>query len=194
MADQEIWYYSHDGQDRQGPVTWGRIQEYFKGGILSPETLIWAPHLPEWTPAQRLIRAKRGMATPLKVLLIVAGCLLATAVLGGLVHAAKTGGVSEDRLIRIVRNGHLRQYPDKPIGKAVDGFFGDPKWESGTAEDGNSIVNVLGTMRYMDKPVNARVQFVVDESNRTFEVYAFEMNGIPQNDIMKQVLIAKMHE
>jgi hypothetical protein len=46
----------------------------------------------------------------------------------------------------------------------------------------------------MEKTVNARVQFVVHESDSAFEVYAFEMNGIPQNDIMKQVLIAKMHE
>ena len=194
MADQEIWYYSHDGHDRQGPISWGKILEYFKGGILSPETLIWAPHLSEWTPAQQLIRVKRGMGTALKVVLIVVGSFAGLLTLGGIVHAARSGSISEDRLVRVVRNGHLLQYPNKTVGKAVDGFFGDPKWESGKAEDGSSIVNVQGTMRYMDKEVNARVQFVVDESTGGFELHAFEMNGIPQNGIMKQVLIAKMHE
>ena len=88
MANQEIWYYSHDGQDRQGPVTWGRIQEYFKGGILSPDTLIWAPHLTEWTPAKQLIQTKKGMARPLKVLLIAAASFVGLLILSGIVQTA----------------------------------------------------------------------------------------------------------
>jgi len=192
MANPDTWYFSSDGENRLGPFPWTQIEEYLNDGRLPPETLLWAPHLPEWVPAERLSHSNPKTAKPLKAILIAVGFFVGILALGGIVHTVRTGRSSEDRLVRIVKDGHLTQYPKVTVGRAVDGFFGDPKWESGTADDGSSVVNVTGKIQFMDRDVNARVQFVVHSSDSTFEVYAFEMNGVPQNDLMKFGLLAKM--
>lgn len=193
MANPDTWYFSSDGENRQGPFPWAQIQGYLKDGRLSPETLLWAPHLQDWVPAERLIHPNQKTAKPLKAILIAVGFFLGILALGGIVHAVRSERSSDDRLVRIVKDGHLTQYPKTTVGRAVDRFFGNPKWESGTADDGSSVVNVTGKIQFMDRDVNARVQFVVHPSDSTFEVYAFEMNGVPQNDLMKFGLLAKMH-
>ena len=110
--------------------------------------------------------------------LIVAGCF----------------GDSEE--ISIVKNGHFNGHPQKTVGEAVDNFFANPKWESGVGSDGETkgktLVNATGKITYMDKEVKAEIQFIVNKDNGTFNMNAFEMNGIPQNVFMVAGLINKM--
>jgi hypothetical protein len=79
------------------------------------------------------------------------------------------------------------------VGEAVDGFFGDPTWEVLIGEDGNTYVNVEGTIQYMSKDLQTLIQFRLDHSNDTFKINALEFNGIPQSDAMLYALIEKMH-
>ncbi len=102
----------------------------------------------------------------------------------------------EDKAISIVKNGHFSGYTNMTVGEAVDGFFANQKWTSGIPTDEEfsefMLVNVEGKILYNEKKVNAEIQFLVDEDTGVFELYAFEMNGIPQNDIMKLYLIESM--
>jgi len=109
--------------------------------------------------------------------------------IAGFMHALGNG---ED--ITLVKEGYLQAYPDVPIGKAIDNFMASPSWTSGQSKEGLHLANVSGRIQYMDKPVQATIQFIVYKESGTLEVYAFEMNGIPQNNLMKASLTAKMCE
>jgi hypothetical protein len=55
MANEAIWYYSADGQQRNGPVSWTEVEVAYRTGIIGPDTLMWAPQLPGWVPARDLL-------------------------------------------------------------------------------------------------------------------------------------------
>ena len=99
----------------------------------------------------------------------------------------------DDEYVSMVKNGHLNINTSISLGKAIDGFFGSPKWESIIAADGNHYVNVKGDIMYMDKKIEALLQYKVDIKSNTFEFHALEFNGIPQNVIVYSALISKMY-
>jgi hypothetical protein len=99
-----------------------------------------------------------------------------------------------DSTVALVRTGYLKSYPGTPIDIAFDHFLGNPRWESGKSSSGQVFVNVEGEMTYVDKPVHATVQFLVNPNSGTFEVGAFELNGVPQNEILTLALIAKVFD
>lgn len=104
----------------------------------------------------------------------------------------------QDEAISIVKNGYFSNYTDMTVGEAVDGFFANPKWNSYIPLDEElsdfMLVNVEGNILYNEKKVDALIQFIVNEDTGIFELYAFEMNGIPQSDYMKVYLIESMFE
>lgn len=91
-----------------------------------------------------------------------------------------------------VKKGKLLHFNNKTIEEAIDGFFDSPSWESGTSNDGKSYVNVRGKIMYMNKEIDAEMQFRMNE-NKTFEINALEFNGIPQNNLMIIGLLSKMY-
>ncbi|MBS0207577.1 MAG: DUF4339 domain-containing protein [Planctomycetes bacterium] len=94
--------------------------------------------------------------------------------------------------IQMVKTGSLETHPGIAMGPLVNSFLGHAKWSSGTTSKGQRYVNVTGDMTFQGKKVRGLIQFLVTDDN--FEFYAFEMNGIPQNDLMTAALIAKMYE
>lgn len=96
--------------------------------------------------------------------------------------------------VDIVKNGHLSEYPDVTVGEAVDGFFKNPKWESGESESGIKFVNVKGGIEVMGQPAEAALQFVVDDEDGTFEVYALDINDEGQPPIMMIGVLGAMFE
>ena len=103
------------------------------------------------------------------------------------------GGGATDPSINLVKNGTFNAYPNQPIGDAVNKVMSNPKWESGIGIDGDTkgktLVNLTGGVTYFEKPVEILWQFVVDETDQSFESYAIEMNGIPQGeDILYQLI------
>ena len=55
MNDQKWFYASNDQQ--VGPVEWSSLMAGLEAGLITNETLVWAAHLPEWTPLGRCIEA-----------------------------------------------------------------------------------------------------------------------------------------
>jgi hypothetical protein len=115
----------------------------------------------------------------------------------GFLFAIFISGCSNSPEIQLVKTGHLNNYPNKTIGEAVGGFFGSPHWESGIGSDGETkgkkLVNATGKISYMGKEVEAKIQFVINDDDKSFVFRAFELNGIPQNQLMIIGLISKMY-
>ena len=89
----------------------------------------------------------------------------------------------------------LAAQPNKTIGESTDAFMGKSSMGSrGTAQDGTEFVNVRGEIRFMDKPVEAVLQFQINRRLGTFEVRALEFNGIPQNLLVQAAFLEKMYE
>lgn len=94
--------------------------------------------------------------------------------------------------VAAVRNGHLNGYPEQTLGQAINSFFGDPKWEAITATDGNTYVNVTGSINVGDEPTQVLLQYRVNEDN-SFAFNALELDGVPQNNMMYFSLIEAMY-
>lgn len=115
---------------------------------------------------------------------------------GALALAVALGltGCGDSDEVAMVKQGHLAMCPAHTVEQMVDGFFGSPDWESGTAENGQDFVNVSGDITLHDKPVRAVVQFSVDKKAGTFGFNALETNDVPQPDFLALALLAKMCE
>lgn len=72
----------------------------------------------------------------------------------------------------------------------VNGFFSNPRWQSGVSEDGDTFVNVKGGMLYMEKEVSAQIQFLIEDN--MIEFNALEFNEIPQNQLVASSLFHAM--
>jgi hypothetical protein len=70
--------------------------------------------------------------------------------------------------------------------------MGSPSWETGKTGGGQVFVNVAGDITFHDAPVRAKLQFVVDGSQFSFN--AFEMNGVPSANIVAAAMMSKMCE
>lgn len=125
-----------------------------------------------------------------KKLLPIAGGAVAVVFL----LAMCTGGSD----ISSVKNGHFYSYDEMTVGEAVDNFFDNPKWSSGEPVDkalaGYTLVNCKGGISYYDEYAVAEIQFLVDKDDGSFELHAFEIDGVPQNDYMIGALIELMFE
>jgi len=154
----------------------------------------------EATPQIRFVKKQFGDNYPKKKWRLPLGigcaCLLAFC------FFAVVAAIDDDALsvfdessdIQMVKNGYLFDYPGTPVGKAIDHFLANPKWKTGTTTAGQHFVNVRGGMTYQGKPVNATIQFLVNQEAKRFEFYAFELNDIPQNEVMKHALMQKVFE
>lgn len=125
-----------------------------------------------------------------KKLLPIAGGAVAVVFL----LAMCTGGSD----ISSVKNGHFYSYDEMTVGEAVDNFFDNPKWSSGEPVDkalaGYTLVNCKGGISYYDEYAVAEIQFLVDKDDGSFELHAFEIDGVPQSDYMIGALIELMFE
>ena len=103
-------------------------------------------------------------------------------------------GCSDSEDVVLVKTGSLKKCGGKTVEEAVDGLFSSPKWESGESEDGERFVNVIGEISFKDKPVEAALQFVIDEDGEGFSYNALEFNGVPQVNLIALGLMSKLCE
>ena len=99
---------------------------------------------------------------------------------------------SDDPTVAMVKNGKLESCTTKSLVEMVDGFLGSPSWSSGITEEKQKFVNIEGMMTVAGKEVKALLQFFVDDE--TFQYYALEFNGVPQNNLIALGLLSKMCE
>lgn len=109
-----------------------------------------------------------------------------------LIACLTLGACIDSQEIQMVKQGSLSACPQKTVDRVVSDFFGTPRWESGQAADGKHYVTIRGKMTFMEKPVSAALQFVVNKNEKTFNYQAFEMNDIPQNQLIAAGLLMKM--
>jgi hypothetical protein len=114
-------------------------------------------------------------------------------VLGIFVISVFSCGSGDSKIINIVRNGKLSDYPENTVGEAIDSFFVSPKWEARIGQDGRNYVNATGDIAYMGKTVKTFLQFKVDPGDEAFEINGFEIDGVPQNMVMLTAFVEKMY-
>ena len=102
------------------------------------------------------------------------------------------GGGGDPALVGIVKNGNIQMCPQHTVDRLAESFMASPSWESVKADDGNEYVNIRGGITLQGKPVDAAMQFTVDRKTGAFTFSAFELNGIPQAQLIQAELIAKM--
>lgn len=101
---------------------------------------------------------------------------------------------SNNQYVQMVKGGHPYDYPNVTYEEAFESFFSKPKWMYFEADTGQDIVQFEGGCLYYDKEVDVVVQFELDVKESTIEIYAVEMNGIPQNKLFIAGLIATIFE
>ena len=82
--------------------------------------------------------------------------------------------------------------PQATVKELVNNYVQSPRWEAFVATDGEDYVNIKGKITYYEQPVDMLLQFQVDTNRDRFEVYAFEINEIPQNVFMQNALLENM--
>lgn len=103
-----------------------------------------------------------------------------------------SGGGEISALEAMVQNGKMERCPESTLGQMAGGFLSSPAWDQGKTRDGMEFVNVRGGVIYLEKQVDAALQFMVDRKAGKFTLHAFELNGIPQNGPFQRALIRKM--
>lgn len=101
---------------------------------------------------------------------------------------------SENRYVRMVKGGYRVGQPELTYGDAFEYFFASPRWKYFIGEDGQDVVEFTGDCMYRDVSVKARIQFIVDEENGTFEPGYLAYNEVPQDVITRSVLIQTVFE
>ena len=102
---------------------------------------------------------------------------------------------ADNKYVQMVKNGYPNSYPNSyptvSYEQAFTSFFGSPQWKHFKAEDGREVVEFTGDCTYQDAPVKARIQFIVNEQQGTFETAYLAFNEVPQNKLILAALIEK---
>ena len=101
---------------------------------------------------------------------------------------------SNNKYVKMVKGGYREDNPDLTYDQAFSSFFGTPRWNYFEGEDGQDVVEFTGDCTYQDVAVKARIQFVVDEENGTFEATYLAFNEVPQNMLVLAALMEKVFE
>lgn len=96
-----------------------------------------------------------------------------------------------DEHVLFVKNGYPSSYPDCNYGDVFDFFFASPTWKYFEGENGEDVVEFTGYCIYLEQEVKARLQFILDMDNGTFETGAMSFNDVPQTQLITVALIEK---
>jgi len=206
------WFYAID--DKQlGPVSNKDLVQKLSRGEISRETLIWSEGMTNWAPLssmeEELHKSNKGIksdqdlsvvpqTSPTKetktespsnasgwgwAVIILMAIFLVTVIIFQMSDSAQ---------VTMVKKGTLRSCPNSTVERMVDSFMENPKWESGKTDNGMEYVNVEGGITFNEKPVTAKVQFLINMKNKTFTYNASQINEVPQNNFMAVALFTKM--
>ena len=101
---------------------------------------------------------------------------------------------SQDEHVLMVKNGYPMAYPNCLYGEVFDEFFASPTWVYFQGDGGENVVEFTGICTYMDVEVKARLQFILNMEEETFETGALSFNDVPQNNLITYALIQKAFE
>lgn len=87
---------------------------------------------------------------------------------------------SGNSYVEMVKNGSPELYPNITYGEAFEAFFDNCEWEYFASEDGKDVVEFHGNCMYGNDRVAVLVQFVVNETAGSFEVWTAAIDGEEQ--------------
>lgn len=109
-----------------------------------------------------------------------------------LLSAFLTAGCgSEDKYIKVVKQGTMDMEPNIPIGKAFDKFFSNGKWRSFKATDHSRVVEFTGKCTWNNKPATCNIQFIMASDTR-FELGAVSINDVDMNRLQARQIVDKV--
>lgn len=134
---------------------------------------------------------KKVTAVFIAAIIMLSACSSATLDSTGkeVVDAVKSVTDSENKYVLMVKDGYRENDPDLTYNKAFATFFGTPRWSYFESDEGQDVVEFTGDCTYQEAPVKARIQFVVDEENGTFEAAYLAFNEVPQDALTLTALI-----
>ena len=90
-----------------------------------------------------------------------------------------------ERFVNMVKNGYKEDNPEINYDIAFSSYFSQPEWRYFRSTDGVDVVEFTGDCTYRNAPAKARIQFVIDEENGTFEAAFLAYNEVSQtmNDL-----------
>ena len=139
---------------------------------------------------------KKIIALLTAILLLLSACSSATLDGAGkeLEDTIANATDADNKYVQMVKGGYRADDPNVTYEDAFTSFFGTPRWKYFESEDGQDVVEFTGDCTYQDVPVKARIQFVVDEENGTFEASYLAFNEVPQDALTLAAVIAKAFE
>ena len=143
-----------------------------------------------------MILVKKIIALLAAIMLLLSACSSATLDGAGkeLEDTIANATDADNKYVQMVKGGYRPDDPDTTYEDAFTAFFGTPRWKYFESEDGQDVVEFTGDCTYQDVPVKARIQFVVDEENGTFEASYLAFNEVPQDALTLAAVIAKAFE
>ena len=147
---------------------------------------------PKETAKERL---KRLLSSPLYVVqLVLILAIIIVAIINGsfftrLIRGPNASDAANNRYVQMVGNSYRPGDPDLTYAAAFASYFDDPEWRYFRSKDGFDVVEFTGNCVYRGIPAKARIQFVVDEENGTFEVSFLALDGEPQTALVLDALI-----
>lgn len=143
---------------------------------------------------EKLILAEKNMnlffKNKLKTQLICGSMLFITL----FILAAFTCGSDGDEYIDIVKNGNFNSYTSATVGESFDNFFTDEKWEYFESDNGKDIVEFNGNCLKNEKDCHVCIQFEINDSDDTFEVSYYALDGEPQDLFTWAGMLEKIYE
>ena len=139
---------------------------------------------------------KKIIALLTAILLLLSACSSATLDGAGkeLEDTIANATDADNKYVQMVKGGYRADNPNVTYEDAFTSFFGTPRWKYFESEGGQDVVEFTGDCTYQDVPVKARIQFVVDEENGTFEASYLAFNEVPQDALTLAAVIAKAFE
>lgn len=101
---------------------------------------------------------------------------------------------AENEYVLMVKGGYPSSFPGCKYGDVFDSFFGSPTWKYFEADTGEQVVEFTGYCTYHDAEVKARLQFILDVENDTFEAGAMSFNDVPQTTLITAAMLEKAFE
>lgn len=101
---------------------------------------------------------------------------------------------ADNQYVKMVKGGHPNNNPNVTYDQAFTKFFGTPRWKYFKSDENQDVVEFTGDCTYQDVEVKARIQFVVDKENETFEATYLAFNEVPQSNLIMLAMLEKIFE
>ena len=138
------------------------------------------PSMPESMPTSNSTLSDSFVQNRILIPIIIGIVAVVVIVFLG-VNGKLTGLTGGNKYVEMVKGGSPTSFPNKTYGESFNKFFAKPKWEYFKSDDGKDIVQFEGDCTYAGEDAHVVMQFDLHVSEGTFDTYAVEINGNPQN-------------